>query len=438
VTLGPIELTTGDIATAFWWTVIAVVVISRRSTRDSLGRVVGAGTHLLGIIALYVFWVALLVLLATRIPFGDQSLWGAAQIKDTVAWFLVSGTVLLFSFDKAATEPHFYRDRLLGIVSGASVLQIFLGLVTFDLWIEILWPVAVAMVGLMLVVLRRDPSMVVPRRLMTGIQGVLLLALVAGVLIVLRNEFSGYDWGAQLQSFLLTVWLTVGALAFVAWLSRYSSYQQAFAHMRQRDGSGPSLKAKLAVLTSFHFQSRELHRFAGSWPRRVARAGGFRPGRRVIREFRADLAARDLADQQRADDLVRYAGAQGTDSEGRQLDRREFAETRAALEWLSTCQMGWYYRPPEGRYKDDLLKIFQPGHTHGLPDEHGIHLSVRRDGQAWYAWRRTISGWVFAIGSDGPPPDQRYYDGPEPPKGYPGSGAGWGADAFDRGPNWES
>jgi hypothetical protein len=158
----------------------------------------------------------------------------------------------------------------------------------------------------------------------------------------------------------------------------------------------------------------------------------------VIREFRADLAARDLADQQRADDLVRYAGAQGTDSEGRQLDRREFAETRAALEWLSTCQMGWYYRPPEGRYKDDLLKIFQPGHTHGLPDEHGIHLSVRRDGQAWYAWRRTISGWVFAVGSDGPPPDQRYYDGPEPPGGYPGSRAGWGADAFDRGPNWES
>ena len=43
---------------------------------------------------------------------------------------------------------------------------------------------------------------------------------------------------------------------------------------------------------------------------------------------------------------------------------------------------------------------------HGLPRESGITLHVARDGQSWYARRRTVTGWCFAIGAAGPPPDQ--------------------------------
>jgi hypothetical protein len=48
---------------------------------------------------------------------------------------------------------------------------------------------------------------------------------------------------------------------------------------------------------------------------------------------------------------------------------------------------------------------------------------ARRDG--WWAWRRSESGWVFAIGATGHQPlGWRYYDGPERPQGGP-LGAGW-------------
>lgn len=63
-------------------------------------------------------------------------------------------------------------------------------------------------------------------------------------------------------------------------------------------------------------------------------------------------------------------------------------------------------------------------------------MKVRGDGQAWFAWRRTTTGWVFGIGAKGPPPSEWFYEGPEPPKGYPDSGPGWGSNAFERGPNW--
>lgn len=435
VTLGPVELTSRDLATALWWAVIALAVLLARSTRRSLGGVLGAMGRLAGILALFLLWVGVLVLLATRIPFGDGTLWEPAQLKDTVAWFAVSGLLLLFRFPKATTEPRFYVRRLIETVWGASLLQVYLGLVTFDLWIEILWPVPVVFVALLLAVPARDPAQARVQRGLKMVQVLFGLALLGAVAVVLINQLPGYDWGAQLQTLVLTVWLTAGALPFIAWLSLYSNYELAFSHMRGRDGKGAPLKAKLAVLTSFHVENRELHRFAGYWPRKVAEADGFGAGRRMIREFRADLATREAAERQKAADLVRYAGMDGVDAQGRRLDRREFAETINTLELITGAHAGWYRREPAGRYEATVADVI-PVFARGLPREHGIVMKVRKDGSAWYAWRRTISGWVFAAGANGPPPQQWFYDGPEPPTNYPGSDPAWPATPFERGPNW--
>ena len=250
------------------------------------------------------------------------------------------------------------------------------------------------------------------------------------------------DWQSRnalelLRSFLLPIWLTIGALPFIAALSLYDTYRLAFAFTGMgTDGGKAPWTAKLALITTFGLGTRELRRFRAYWPRQRAQAKGVRNGRRVIRDFRADLRAKEAAKRKEAEDLVRHAGMAGTDSEGLQLDRREFKETTNALEWLSTCHMGWYRNRAGSRYPADLMKIFQPGHTRGLPDDHGITMKVRKDGKAWFAWRRTITGWIFAIGAAGPPPDQWFYDGPEPPRGYPGSDPVWGSRPFERSRNW--
>ena len=57
-------------------------------------------------------------------------------------------------------------------------------------------------------------------------------------------------------------------------------------------------------------------------------------------------------------------------------------------------------------------------------------MRVHEAGQSWYAWRRTVTGWCFAIGAAGPPPEQWEYDGPEPPAGFPGEDPAWGSHAF--------
>ena len=91
--------------------------------------------------------------------------------------------------------------------------------------------------------------------------------------------------------------------------------------------------------------------------------------------------------------------------------------------------MGWYRR--DDRYRNDMLKILGDKFIRqGLPQESGITLHVAKNGQSWYAWRRTVTGWCFAIGAAGPPPDEWKYDGPEPPQGFPGKDSVWGNGPF--------
>jgi len=133
----------------------------------------------------------------------------------------------------------------------------------------------------------------------------------------------------------------------------------------------------------------------------------------TVLEHRSPVELRAAAQR-----LVDNAGLDGWDDVGQRLDQREFAETRRALQWLATCHMG-HYRHDE-RYRPDLLPLVESQFVRdGLPEDHGIVMNVAVDGQSWYAYRETVSGWYFAIGASGPPPDQWCYDGPQPSTGFP-------------------
>jgi len=134
--------------------------------------------------------------------------------------------------------------------------------------------------------------------------------------------------------------------------------------------------------------------------------------------------------------MEQYAGVDGVDEEGRRLDRREFEATTRALQILASAQMGWYQNRG-GRYRPELLEVLAPQFEWArLPEDHGIEHHVSDDGQSWWAWRRTVTGWCFAIGAAGPPPDQWLFDGPQPPQGFPGQDEAWGSRWGTDAKNW--
>ena len=112
---------------------------------------------------------------------------------------------------------------------------------------------------------------------------------------------------------------------------------------------------------------------------RLSAASTFSAVRQVIGEFRQQQQETVRAAATEQERLRRYAGSDGTDEEGRRLDRREFKETIDALLTIHTCQIGWYQNRGEG-YRDDVLQILGHSLTRcGLPEESGItHCASRK------------------------------------------------------------
>jgi hypothetical protein len=150
----------------------------------------------------------------------------------------------------------------------------------------------------------------------------------------------------------------------------------------------------------------------------------------------AQPRVRAEVEQRKAAREAAWAESEAVDERGRRRDDREFIATRSALRYLHTCQMGWHHN--RGRYRDDLLPLIESHFVKdGLPAPHGVEMRVRPDGQAWWAWRRTVSGWHLGIGAVGPVPSQWFYDAAAPPSSGPDEDPeGWGGYEHAVLPNW--
>jgi hypothetical protein len=125
--------------------------------------------------------------------------------------------------------------------------------------------------------------------------------------------------------------------------------------------------------------------------------------------------------------LIRYAGVNRYDADGRPLDRREFDETKAALHYLHDIHAS---RHEHGRYRDDMMTLVAGSLSKTFPESE-VSMVVGPKGRSWYAFRRTVSGWVFGIGASGSPPDIWTWDGPTEPQKAPGPGTEWTHGDFE-------
>ena len=401
---------------------------------------------LCGILKLFLQPVIIIPLLAMFAWIGLElwvgahlSLWNAAFAKDTVPWTVGSAAVLFFNCTQAATDPRFFRRTMLDTVGVVVFVGFFINLYVMSLPVELALQPVVLILTLCATVGSFKPE---HRRSKISCEALLTVVGCALLIYTARRVYLGWgqiDARALLLKFGLPVWLTIGLLPFIYGISLYLSYDSAFRRINSFNEDGRARwRARAALLISFHVRIRDLSRFHAYRVRELSAASTFTVARQIIGNFKRQQreAARAVADEQER--LRRYAGSDDTDERGRRLDRREFKETIDALSKLHMYQMGCYGNLG-GRYRDDLLQIIGKDLTRsGLPEESGITLRVSEDGQSWYAWRRTVTGWCFAIGAAGPPPNQWEFDGLEPPTTCPGQDPAWGKKPFsnDTNLNW--
>ena len=358
-------------------------------------------------------------------------LWNTSLFKATVIWTLIPGAALFFSLDQARKDRDFFWRTAKGTLGAAVLLEFYLNVLVFGLVWELVLQLMLALLAMLAIVAgTREDHQAVKKLIdrVLALIGVGVLALTTTSLWRARHELQASQ---LLLEFALPIWLTIGFLPFVYLLGVFAGYDEIFRRINHAtsDRAG-QWRSRFAVVLGLRCRTNELSAFHGHWVNRLAGTSRSSEARCVITDFRENRRAAELAAIDREWTLEHYAGSSETDGQGRRLDRREFKETVEALRWVSTCQMGWYRRL--GEYREDLLEIVASYFTKcGLPEEHGVNLRVGTDGQSWYAWRRTVSGWCFAIGAAAGPPDEWQYDGPEPPRGFPAKDPFWGAGPFD-------
>jgi hypothetical protein len=421
-------------ATLFWIVVVLVVVLLRPGGRGALGQFAKALfiRPLILLTGLLIAWIALVVVIGRA-----AGLWDLDLTKDTLIWAVTVGLPLLFKSAQDATKAGYYRRQVKQTVEMSAFMGFYLNLVSAPLLAEIVLQPILVFVALAPTLTRTKKELARYQRFYDRLAAVVGLIFFAAVGAWLIGDIHTLDPRELSLSFLLPIWLTIGVLPIIYVFSILFSYQSALLRLRWHSEDRRSKwKAQLALVLGFRLGLRDLGAPGQGYQWGLAHSVGLRDGLRVTSEFRRSLREQEAAERRRLANLKEFACVEGTDEEGRQLDQREFAETRETLDWLATCQMGWYNNQGH-RYRDDLLKILDPDFARkGLPADHGIQLLVRRDGQAWYAWRRTITGWCFAIGAAKVPPDQWHCDGPEPPRGSPGRDPSWGSGALDDAINW--
>ncbi len=410
----------------FWLAALAVWALSRKDVRASMRAVLRTALtpKILLPLVLLAGWVVGLVVLAYRV-----GLWSSGRVTDTVLWFVTAGLVLFSRFDKVSKEPGFARRTALATLEISALVQAVSEFFVLSLVAELLLQPVFALLAMISVVAARQREHQQVKALVDGLMTCAGLGLLLYVSVSLINNWASLDKGDLAQQLVLPVWLTIGVLPFIYLLGLLAAYELAFLRIdwKSKTSQWARLQQKAVLLTSFHMKATEIGAFDGPWQFRLAEATSFRAARRVIAKFRQAHAEAARETREKEARLVRYAGVDGVDEDGRRLDRREFDATADALRWIGTCQMGWYRNNDAGRYRADLLSFVLDGYAcRQLPSPHGIEMRISDDGQKWFAWRRTIGGWVFAIGAAGPPPDQWEYDGPEPPTGFPGEDPAWG------------
>ena len=418
-----------ELAALILVSVFVLWAFSQKSVREGWVGVVRAflDPQILVSLAAMLAWVGLELWVGVRL-----SLWNPALAKGTILWTLGSAGFLLFNaqIDSDGDEPHFLRRTILATVRLVVFVEFFVNLYVMSLLRELVLQSAVVVLSLMVAAAGQKPEYKPTKAFCEWVLALIGLTLVAFVSRQVYLHRHQLDARELMLDFVLPVWLTVGLVPFLYLFSIYVAYDAVFRPI--------SWQSRLALLSMLHFRTSTVRRFARFWyfKRKLSEAQTFSTARGVVAEFLDDLRRKEQAKLDEEERLRRYSGSQELDDEGRRLDRREFTATMDALRWLATCQMGWHRRC--GRYRCDLLNLDDDFTEYGLPRESGIRLHVAEDGQTGYAWRRTVTGWCFAIGAAGPPPDQWRYDGPGPPKGFPGKASSWGdgpfADQVNR--NW--
>lgn len=432
-------LTNRETATLILIGALFVWALTKSDVRKSFGGVVRAFFHrsIVIVVLLYLTYSGLVVWLAFLV-----GAWNTELLKDTILVALTIGFPMVFNATSAKDGGSLARKTVLEVLGLSAILIFYINLASLSILGELIVQMVASLAVMLSVVAKHQggKSLVVAR-FMDG-----LLVLIGLFLLVMTTIGLVNDWPSQGElvgiglTFAMSIWLPLALLPFIYVLAFYAACESLFVALSFfNDRKEPHWKVRFAILIGFRGSVRFASNFTGRWRHDVAQLTSYRAARRVMAEYRASVRAEADKKKLAFNRLRDNAGVDGVDERGRRLDQREFEGTKKFLDQLATFQMG-QHRNRLLHYNPDLLTVMGRGGQFGLPDEHGVAMVVARDKQRWYAWRRTVTGWVLGVGGSKDIDLEWRFEGAEPPSSFPSvKNSEWATTAeLEKLPDWSN
>jgi hypothetical protein len=324
-------LTNREIAALFWLTIfVTYAAVKNKDVGSSFIHLVRALGRFKILLPLLLFaanvagsaWLASLI-----------GLWECSLLKETVIWFVLSGTALLFRSMNASTDEDFFRRTVLDTVGISVFLEFFMNVTSFSLGIELVLQPFLALLVMMNAFASHQEQYAPVRKPIGVFLFFVLISLIVATALEIHQNWSDLDPGQLFRSFGLSIWLTIAALPFMYLFALFAGYELAFMRMGFANNRNPlSATSRLALLVGLNGRIRDVHALTGKWAGDIAKAPTFGLALQRVRNYRRNRSRRAAEEQEQRDRLVRFAGVDGIDAEGRRLDQREFTETKRALQ----------------------------------------------------------------------------------------------------------
>ena len=410
------ELDTRQIATIIWLTAIVVYLIAHPKKRRAVAPALrNLFTTLLNWriiipIAVYLAYTAILIAIAAHL-----GLWRYELLVDTLVIILFTGLPMFVNASTQKSGMELIKKTLRETVGIAAFIAFYVGVAPLPLIGElILQPI----LGI-LVIFSAIAGLNSKHKAVQTFMNALLAGL--GVWLIVRTTaiVSSWDIGAtvsNLERFALATTLPLFLLPFVyafALLMRY----EIILRVSKNFNTSKVIPwwVYIAIALELNVQLGPLNNLGGMWLQKVVDAGSYQEARNTLQELKCAYRKQRLEYRRRLRRLRLMKGVPGVDSEGLQLDRREFYESKDDLESLLYIQMG-HFRHRGHRYDTNLpIDAF----VRKLPKDHMITMKVRSDKKAWYAWRRMPNGHYFGVGGSQNVDSVWLYDASSEPTSFP-------------------
>lgn len=346
-------------------------------------------------------------------------IWNWPLLKDTIILAMFSGIPTLVSQPlKANSGTQLVKSIIKATLGTSAIAAAYVNLTTFSYPMELLLQIVGTIVVTGIELGKRLPERACVVKFLSIIQLGLGILLAASITIYIVKNIKSIEMAQQLRLAVFSAYLPIALIPFSYVLAFIAAVETKLKLLSIHNKHISNL-TRCAILLGFHWSLQNVREFHGQQLLDAAHAANPRELSNIMQRHREVVKRNGQLNRHRNKRLKQFAGVPGRHQRGAWIDRREFHETKSVLTSIYYTELGLYRNRPEHHYYKDTSIIFNQLTIDKLPTPHGIHLEVRDDLQAWYAWRQTIGGCYLAIGGSSCIEARWHYSGETAPDSFP-------------------